>query len=124
MDDSFQAQILRGKAVYQGTCSVCHMQDGAGLPNVFPPLKNADYLMADKKRSIEVILKGLSGPITVNGKEYSGVMPPLTNLTDREVAAVLTYVRNDFGNKGDAVTPAEVAAVRATLPAKIDSGHP
>lgn len=123
-DDSFQAQILRGKAVYQGTCSVCHMQDGAGLPNVFPPLKASDYLMEDKKRSIEVILKGLSGPITVNGKEYSGVMPPLTNLTDREVAAVLTYVRNDFGNKGDAVTPAEVAAVRATLPAKVDSGHP
>jgi nitrite reductase (NO-forming) len=125
MDDSLQATIMRGKAVYQGTCSTCHMQDGAGMANVFPPLANSDYLMADSRRAIDVVLKGLTGPIKVNGKDYNGVMPPFNNLTDREIAAVLTYTRNSFGNKdGKIVTPAEVAEARATLPKKIDQGHP
>jgi nitrite reductase (NO-forming) len=123
--DPLQARILRGEAVYQGTCSTCHMNDGAGMAGVFPPLADADYLMEDKTRSIEVVLKGLQGPITVNGDSYDNVMPAFKNLNDREIASVLTYVRNSFGNEGEPVTPGEVAEVRANLPEKeAPSGHP
>lgn len=79
--------------------------------------------MADRTRSIRVVLAGLSGPITVNGQPYNGAMPAFSNLTDHEIAAALTYVRSHFGNQGDAITDEEVAAVRASLPPP-PSGHP
>lgn len=124
-DDSLEATILRGKAVYQGTCSTCHMQDGKGMENVFPPLASSDFMMADIDRSIKAVLQGLTGPITVNGKNYNGVMPPFNNLTDHEIAAVLTYVTNSFGNKtGKIVAPEKVAELRAAMPKKLDTGHP
>lgn len=122
--DSVEAKKLRGKAVFMGTCSTCHMLDGKGMEGVFPPLANSDYLMADKERAIKIVLTGLSGAIEVNGKPYNNVMPPLANLTDHEIADVLTYVRNSFGNKGDAVTDEEVAAVRAAIPKDANGGHP
>ena len=99
--------------LFAGTCSVCHQSDGAGLPNVFPPLAKSDYLMADKERSIAVVLNGLSGPVTVNGSNYNSVMPPMSQLTDDEVANILTYVRNSWGNEGDAISKEDVAKVRA-----------
>ncbi len=122
--DTLEARIARGKAVYMGTCSTCHQLEGQGLSGVFPPLAKSDFLMADKARSIQVVLAGLSGKITVNGKEYSNVMPPLANFTDHEIADVLTYVRNSFGNKGEAVTDAEVAKVRDSLKKPATGGHP
>ena len=100
--ETFEAQMQRGKAVYSGLCSTCHQMEGQGLEGVFPPLAKSDYLMADKARSIRIVLKGLSEPITVNGKLYTNVMPPLANLTDHEIADVLTYVRNSFGNRATA----------------------
>jgi nitrite reductase (NO-forming) len=109
-----EAQVDAGRVLYAGTCSVCHQNDGAGLPNVFPPLAKSDYLMADKERSIAVVLNGLSGPVTVNGAAFNSVMPPMSQLTDDEIANILTYVRNAFGNEGDAVSKEEVAKVRAT----------
>lgn len=110
---SLASQIEAGKVLYQGTCSTCHQTEGQGIENVFPPLAKADYLMEDKIRSISIILNGLSGPITVNGKNYNSVMPPMSQLNDDEVANILTYVRNSFGNTGEAVTAKEVAKVRA-----------
>lgn len=107
-------QIAAGKVLYQGTCSTCHQVNGEGIPDVFPPLVKSDYLMADKKRSIEVVLNGLSGAVTVNGKQYNSVMPPMSQLNDDEIANILTYVRNAFGNSGDAVSTAEVTEVRKT----------
>jgi mono/diheme cytochrome c family protein len=80
--------------------------------------------MADKQRSIRVVLEGLSGPIQVNGQTFNSAMPPLANYTDHEIADVLTYVRNSFGNQGEAVTDAEVAAVRASLARAVQEGHP
>jgi mono/diheme cytochrome c family protein len=82
---------------------------------VFPPLAKSDYLMADKQRSIEVVLKGLSGPVTVNGKPFNSVMPPMSQLRDDEIAHILTYVRNAWGNQGDQVTAAEVKTTRAKI---------
>lgn len=113
-----------GEATFIGLCATCHQRDGRGLANLFPPLASSDYLMADKARSIEIVLAGRTGPITVNGANFTGAMPPLSNLTDHEIAAVLTYVRANFGNHGDAVTDAEVAAVRARLNTPRPESHP
>ncbi len=88
-----------GKSVYTATCQACHQQNGTGLPNVFPPLANSDYLNKDKSRAINTVLKGLTGPVTVNGKQYNGIMPP-QNLTDQQIAAVLTYVYKNWENSG------------------------
>lgn len=115
----------QGESTFIGTCATCHQRDGAGLAGVFPPLANSDYLMSDRVRSIRVVLTGVSGPIDVNGRRFNGAMPPLANLTDHEIADVLTYVRSHFGNVGDEpITPAEVAAVRATLPRRDTTTHP
>lgn len=103
-------QMERGKKVFTTVCVACHQANAQGIPPLFPPLAKSDYLMADKKRSITIGLKGLSGKITVNGKPFDGVMPP-PGLKPDQVADVLTYVRNSFGNTGDAVTLAEVEAV-------------
>jgi nitrite reductase (NO-forming) len=110
-----KTQIAAGEQLFRGTCSVCHQPTGQGLPNVFPPLAKSDYLMADKQRAIEVVLKGLSGPVTVNGKQFNSVMPPMSQLRDDEVANILTYVRNAWGNQGDRVTAAEVTETRAKI---------
>jgi mono/diheme cytochrome c family protein len=80
--------------------------------------------MADKERSIHVVLAGLSGPVTVNGQTYNNVMPSWAHLTDHEIANVLTYVRNSFGNRGDPVRDDEVAKVRASLQRPPETGHP
>jgi nitrite reductase (NO-forming) len=122
--DTLEARVARGKAVFQGTCSTCHQQEGQGLGSVFPPLAKSDFLMADKERSIHVVLAGLSGEIVVNGAKYNNVMPPFAHLTDHEIADVLTYVRNDFGNRGDPVLDAEVAKIRAEVTKPPPSGHP
>jgi nitrite reductase (NO-forming) len=113
-----------GEALYLGTCATCHQRDGKGIPNVFPPLASSDYLMADKTRSIELVIAGRTGDVVVNGVKYTGAMPPLSNLTDHEIASVLTYVRTNLGNKGDAVTDAEVAAVRARVIKPPTGAHP
>jgi nitrite reductase (NO-forming) len=102
----------KGKRVYTQVCFACHQPEGQGLPGVFPPLAKSDWLMADKTRAITSLIKGLSGPITVNGQTYNGVMPP-SMLNDEQVASVLTYVRNAFGNSGDIVTVDEVKKVHA-----------
>jgi len=106
-----KASIERGKEVYNIQCITCHMEKGEGLEGAFPPLAKADYLMADKARSIKQILQGASGEMIVNGKTYNGEMPAI-DLTDEQVSDVLNYVRNSWGNKGAAVTPTEVKAQR------------
>jgi nitrite reductase (NO-forming) len=103
-----ELQMEKGKLVFMQTCAVCHQTNGQGLPQVFPPLAGSDFLMADKARSIRIVLRGVSGPIMVNGTKYDSVMPPVVQLTDEQVANVLTYVRNSWGNTGEAVSPDEV----------------
>lgn len=96
-----------GKIAYMQTCFACHQGEGQGIPNAFPPLANSDYLNADVNRAIDVVLYGLSGEITVNGNKYNSVMTA-QSLSDEEVANVLTYVYNSWGNSGADVTPAMV----------------
>lgn len=112
-----EIQIAKGKGVFMQTCFVCHQVNGEGIPGQIPPLANSDYMMADKERSIRGVLSGQSGEMTVNGKKYNGVMVPLNYLSDDDVANVLTYVRNSFGNNGDAVKAEEVRRLRGETPA-------
>lgn len=116
-------QIAAGERLFQGTCSTCHQVDGKGIPGVFPPLAGSDWLMADARRSVGVVLNGLSGPVTVNGQPYSSVMPPMSQLNDDEVAHILTYVRNAWGNTGEAISPAMVAEVRKETPRPAGAAH-
>jgi mono/diheme cytochrome c family protein len=106
-----KASIARGQEVYGSYCITCHMEKGEGIEGVYPPLAKSDYLMADKKRSITVTLKGYTGEIKVNGVTYNGEMTSF-DLTDQEASDVLNYIRNSFGNKGEAVKPEEVKALR------------
>lgn len=105
------ASIKRGKEIYLANCISCHMDEGQGLEGVYPPLAKADYLMADKKRSIQQVLYGAKDEMTVNGKTYNMEMTGF-ELSDAEVSDVLNYVRNSFGNKGAAILPADVKSAR------------
>lgn len=107
------ASITRGQAVYAKACMTCHQKNGAGVPHLNPPLTKTSWVLGDKKKLITITLKGMNQPIEINDEEYLNAMPGLPHLTDQQVADVLTYVRNSFGNKASAVTPAEVKAVRA-----------
>lgn len=106
-------RMEQGKRVFNSICIACHQQSGQGIPGAFPPLAGSDFLNADKARAIGIVAGGLSGPVQVNGKAFNSQMPAL-NLSDEDVANVLTYVYNTWGNAGHEVKPAEVAAVRAT----------
>lgn len=108
-----EVQIEKGKQVYMGLCFACHQPDGKGLPGIFPPLAGSDFLLADRDRAVRVVLKGLSGPITVSGKTYNSSMPPQEAvLTDAQIADVVTYVLNSWGNKADAITTDHVKSIR------------
>lgn len=105
-------QVERGKRAYMQNCSMCHQPEGQGLAGVFPPLAKSDFLMADLDRSIRTVLHGRSGPITVNGNTVNGAMPPQAHLSDEQIADVLTFVRNSWGNSGDAVKSTHVKTLR------------
>jgi nitrite reductase (NO-forming) len=111
-----EIQVARGKQVYMQTCFVCHQIEGQGIPGQIPPLAGADYLMADKDRSVRIVLQGMTGEVVVNDKKYNGIMLPMNNLSDHEIANVLTYVRNSWGNSGEAVKADEVRRIRSALP--------
>jgi nitrite reductase (NO-forming) len=116
-------QVKAGQALFAGTCSTCHQATGEGLEGVFPPLAKSSYIAADPKKMVDVILHGLSGPVTVNGKDYNSVMPPMTQLTDDEIANISTYVLNSWGNPGGKIDKAEVAQRRKAAPAAVAAEH-
>jgi len=116
-------QVKAGAQLFSGTCSVCHQANGAGLAGVFPPLAKSDLIAADPKRPIQILLRGLNGKVTVNGKDYNSVMPPMSQLNDDEVANIVTYVLNSWDNPGGQVTAEEVAKVRAAPAPAPAAGH-
>jgi nitrite reductase (NO-forming)/hydroxylamine reductase len=121
------SQVAAGEKVYQTYCTACHQPNGQGLAGAFPPLAGSDYLLADKNRAISTVVNGLSGEITVNGVKYNAVMPNLSYLKDEQIANVVTYVMNSWGNEGYQVSAAEVAAVRndkPEVPADAAADHP
>jgi nitrite reductase (NO-forming) len=116
-------QIKAGQQLFTGTCSVCHQTNGEGLAGVFPPLAKSDLIAADPKRPISILLKGLTGKVTVNGKDYNSVMPPMSQLNDDEIANIVTYVLNSWGNPGGRVSADEVSKARAEQPAAKPAEH-
>lgn len=121
---------LDGQELFTKNCSMCHQPDGNGIPAAFPPLAKSDFLMTiangkDRAKLVEIVTKGLNGKITVNGKEFNGVMTPISGLSDAELAAVLTHVTNSWGNKAASFGESEVKAAREALAAKknVEAGH-
>ena len=107
-----QAQIAAGKALYAANCASCHQADGSGQRGVVPPLAGSDFLAKGTGHAIAVVLHGLRGQLQVHGRNYDSAMPPLFRLDNEEVADVLTYVYNSWGNPGGRVRAREVARQR------------
>ena len=110
---SLTASVLAGKKVYVQYCLTCHQADGGGVQRLNPPLIKTQYVLGDKNRLINIVLKGFSEDVEINGEYYSNTMPAHDFLKDQEIADVLTYVRNSFGNKAGAIKLAEVTSLRA-----------
>lgn len=105
------ASMERGKDIYLRNCVSCHMDQGEGIEGIFPPIAKSDYMLADKKRAMTQILKGVSGEMTVNGKVYNGEMNGF-ELNDEQVSDLMNYLYNSFGNKGGVIKPEDVKAAR------------
>jgi nitrite reductase (NO-forming) len=108
---SFAEQMKYGKTIYGQTCIACHQAEGQGIQNAFPPLAESDYLNADVNRAIDIVLHGKTGEMTVNGKKYNSIMTKQM-ISQEEVANVLTYVYNSWGNNKTIVTPEMVKKVK------------
>lgn len=108
-----KVSMERGATIYNQFCLSCHQADGSGVPNLNPPVTRNQWTMGPKQVLIRQILKGSQGTVEINGDTYHNSMPPMAHLTDQQIADVLSYVRNNFGNKASIVTPAEVKVVRA-----------
>ncbi len=106
-----EERMERGQNVYKSICIACHQAEGQGMPGAFPPLAGSDFLNADKNRAIKTVMNGLEGKVTVNGADYNGIMPKL-NLTDEDIANVVTYVLNSWGNSGGEITRDDVKKLR------------
>ncbi len=105
--------IANGKKVYANNCMNCHMENGKGMEGAFPPVAKSDYLKRPPKDLISVILKGQSGEIKVNGVVYNGMMPAQDYLSDQEIADVLNYINNSWGNKNlKPILPSQVKQLR------------
>lgn len=114
-DNLDKGELAGGAKVYSIYCGTCHQRDGKGASGRFPPLAQAKWVTGDKNLLIGIVLKGMEGPIEVNGEQFNGTMPQHSFLKDEEIANVLTYIRESFGNNASAVTPDEVALVRKAL---------
>lgn len=105
-----------GKQLYAQYCLACHQEDGAGVPNMNPPLIHTSYVLGDKKKLIAWVLQGSGDQkVPIDGNYYNNNMPSQAGLKDDEIAKILTYIRSHFGNKAGAIAPVEVKAVRTTI---------
>ena len=107
-----EATMESGKKVYHTYCQSCHMEDGAGVPGMNGPLIGSQYIAGDKEKLISIVLHGSAAFANEPERKYQNTMPSLANLTDQEIADVLTFVRNSFNNKGTAIAPEDVKPVR------------
>lgn len=114
--------MVLGKRVFTVNCVACHQATGQGVPNAFPPLAGSEWVLGNDwhgdNHLIRILLHGLQGPVEVKGATYNGAMPSWKQLKDEEIAAVLTYIRNEWGNSAPPITPEQVAKVRAETAAQ------
>ncbi len=113
---ALKASMDRGKQVYQKRCLACHQADGGGVPRLNPPLEGSSNVKGnDKLKLVRVVVKGMTDRVEIDGEFYDNNMSANPDLTDEQIADVLTYIRNSWGNKASAVTVAEVKAARAKI---------
>lgn len=110
-----KSMLFDGKETYDTFCIACHQADGKGQIGVNPPLVGSDWVKGDKSKFIKTVLQGLAEPIEVNGVKYNNAMPAFDYIEDAELASLLTFVRNKFGETADSVTVAEVKSVRDSI---------
>lgn len=103
--------ITRGEVIYKSTCQNCHLPTAKGAADIYPPLINTPYVN-DPARFVNILLNGLKEPVTVGDKTYTTAMPELSAMSNRDIADVMNFVRNSFGNKGELVSDAFVKAAR------------
>ena len=103
---------VNGKQVYGAKCAACHQATGLGVAGVFPPLADSEWVLGDDKRLINILLHGVNGVMVVKGVEYKGAMPAWKSMSDEELAAVMTYIRTDWGNQAPAITALAVKTQR------------
>jgi mono/diheme cytochrome c family protein len=119
MDENWSFKVSEeleaGAKLYAQYCLTCHGPEGKGAEDLIPPLSQTDWVTGDKGRLIRIMLMGLSGEITVNGQIYNQEMPAYDYLSDTEIADLLTFIRNEFGNKASAVIPGEIYEERKGL---------
>jgi mono/diheme cytochrome c family protein len=109
----------QGKVVFLANCAQCHQANGLGLPAQFPPLAGSEWVNGDPKRLVAIVLKGVQGSFTVGGKQFNGAMPTWEPvLTDKKIAAVTSYIRQEWGNKSPEITPETVASLRQEFAAR------
>jgi len=114
----------QGQVVYNANCAACHQPNGNGLPGAFPPLAGSDFLTANKPLDVaRMVLKGISGEITVNGVKYNNVMPAQSHLSDAEIAAAINFIYSSWGNKGASVSAKDVSGLRGQLAVSRDKAQ-
>lgn len=111
-DNLQKGNIAAGEQLYNLYCATCHLTDGNGDGNRYPPIVASEWVGGWPRRLISLVLQGLSGPITVKDKPYNGVMPPHDFLSDEQISQILTYIRMGFQNNSYPVSAAEVKRVR------------
>lgn len=113
VDDNLEkGVVVGGEQIYNRYCGSCHQNNGRGASGRFPPLTETSWVTGDKKRLIQLVLNGLEGQIEVNGLSFNNSMPQHSFLKDEEIANVLTYIRQNFGNRASAIATEEVQAAR------------
>jgi mono/diheme cytochrome c family protein len=113
--------VALGKRVFSGNCAACHQATGQGVAGQYPPLAGSEWVNGGTARLGRILLHGLNGVIVVQGTPYNGNMPAWgKQLKDEQIANVLTYVRQEWGNKGGPVTVAQITALKAELAARSD----
>ena len=105
-------QLAAGEKVYTNTCAACHMVDGSGVSNIQPALDGDAVVAGDPNMLIRVVLEGPAKVLPADRPVFSNTMPPFYQLSDQDLADVLTYIRQEYGNKASAIQPSQVAALR------------
>ena len=114
------AQKADGKQIYGAKCAACHQATGLGIPGVFPPLAGSEWVVGDEKILTLIMLHGVNGEMEVKGTVYKGAMPAWKSLSDGDLAAVMSYIRSDWGNKSAEIAPDTVATQRDTTKSRTE----
>ncbi|WP_221030846.1 c-type cytochrome [Actomonas aquatica] len=109
--------LVMGKRLYTQVCATCHQVNGQGLPGAFPPLAESEWVLGSEERLVRILVHGLAGPVEVRGNTYNGNMPAFGqgssyNWTDERISYVLTYIRSEWGNEAEPISPEQVTAIR------------